>query len=75
MRKLMFAIIALAAVMTFTSCDDDRAPQSTRKTFNKQYPNAVDVDWDKSTATRLPSSTSRASGASARHGTQRMASG
>lgn len=47
MRKLMFAIIALTAAMTITSCDDDRAPQSTRNAFNKQYPNAVDVDWDK----------------------------
>lgn len=47
MRKIMFAVIAVAATLLAVGCDDDRAPQSTRNAFNEQYPTAVDVDWDR----------------------------
>lgn len=47
MRKIMFAVLAVAATLLAVGCDDDRAPQSTRNAFKEQYPNAVDVDWDR----------------------------
>jgi len=47
MRKILFAVIMLTAAMFTVSCDDDRAPKSTRNAFNDKYPNAVDVDWDR----------------------------
>lgn len=47
MRKMIFAVMAAMATLLAVSCDDDRAPQSTRNAFEAQYPNAVDVDWDK----------------------------
>lgn len=47
MRKLFFAFVAIAAVMTFVACDKYEAPQSMRNTFYEDYPTAVDVEWKK----------------------------
>lgn len=47
MRQIMFAVVALVAVMT-VGCDDDyNAPQATRSEFQTQYPNATHVEWER----------------------------
>ncbi len=47
MRRLFFALSLVAAIFA-TSCDDDyNAPVDTRNDFNKRYPTAVDVEWEK----------------------------
>ena len=47
MRKLMFAAVAFVVAMGLFACDKYDAPASLRNTFNTQYPNAVDVEWEK----------------------------
>lgn len=48
MRKLMFVLSIVVAATIFGGCSDDyHAPKSMRNTFNNQYPNAVDVEWEK----------------------------
>lgn len=46
MRRLLFAIIGLAAVVG-VGCEDYNPPQSLRTEFNGEYPNAVDVEWER----------------------------
>lgn len=47
MKKIMFALMAVVAVFA-VGCDDDyNAPQATRSEFQTQYPNAVDVEWER----------------------------
>ena len=47
MRKLLFASVAIATMLTFVACDKYKAPQSMRNTFYEDYPTAVDVEWKK----------------------------
>lgn len=48
MKKILFTAIVALVALAATSCDDHYdAPQSLRDTFNKQYPGAVDVEWEK----------------------------
>jgi hypothetical protein len=46
MRRLLFAIIGLAAVVG-VGCEDYNPPQSLRTEFNGEYPNAVDIEWER----------------------------
>jgi hypothetical protein len=46
MRRLLFAIIGLAAVVG-VGCEDYNPPQSLRTAFNGEYPNAVDIEWER----------------------------
>lgn len=47
MRKILFAVVALVGVMA-VGCDDDyNAPESIRSEFQTQYPNAIDVEWER----------------------------
>ena len=47
MKKIMFALMAVVALFA-VGCDDDyNAPQATRSEFKTQYPNAVDVEWER----------------------------
>lgn len=46
MRRLLFAIIGLAAVVG-VGCEDYNPPQSLRSEFNGEYPNAVDIEWER----------------------------
>lgn len=48
MRKFMFVMSMALAALLMVSCDDDyNAPQSMRDTLLKQYPGAVDVEWER----------------------------
>lgn len=43
----MFALVAVVAVFA-VGCDDDyNAPAATRSEFKAQYPQAVDVEWER----------------------------
>lgn len=47
MRKI-FIVLAVAVGLLAVSCDDDYTPSATlQDLFNTQYPNAVDVDWER----------------------------
>lgn len=47
MKKIMFAVVALMAVMA-VGCDDDyNAPEATRSEFQTQYPDATHVEWER----------------------------
>jgi hypothetical protein len=46
MRRLLFTIIGLAAVVG-VGCEDYNPPQSLRTEFNGEYPNAVDIEWER----------------------------
>ena len=48
MKRLTYLFAVLIAATTLIACDDDyNAPQTTRAEFQTQYPNAVDVEWEK----------------------------
>jgi hypothetical protein len=48
MKRLTYLFAMLIAATTLIACDDDyNAPQTTRAEFQTQYPNAVDVEWEK----------------------------
>ena len=47
MRKFMFAAVAFVVALGLFACDKYDAPASLRNTFSTQYPNAVDVEWEK----------------------------
>ena len=47
MRKLMFAVFAVVVALGLYACDNYDAPTSLRNTFSKQYPTAVDVEWER----------------------------
>lgn len=46
MRKFLFAVIAFVGVST-VGCDNYKAPESLRSEFSAQYPNAIDVEWER----------------------------
>lgn len=47
MKKIMFAVVALMSVVAM-GCDDNyNAPEVTRSEFSNQYPNAVDIEWER----------------------------
>lgn len=46
MRRLIFALFAFVAVAG-VGCEDYHAPQSLRTEFNGEYPNAVDIEWER----------------------------
>ena len=47
MKRLTYLFAVLIAATTLIACDDYNAPQTTRAEFQTQYPNAVDVEWEK----------------------------
>ena len=48
MKRLTYLFAVLIAATTLIACDDVyNAPQTTRAEFQTQYPNAVDVEWEK----------------------------
>lgn len=48
MRKLMFAIMLVAAATMGIGCDDDyNAPSATVNDFDNRYPTATHVEWEK----------------------------
>lgn len=54
MRKFAFGFVALMVAMLTVACNDDfDAPTSMRNAFYEQYPNAVDVEWEKKRGYRV----------------------
>lgn len=50
MKKYVFMILTLAAALVVASCDkyeDGKPPKDVRSEFNRMYPDAWDVEWER----------------------------
>lgn len=48
MKAVKYLILSFVAAATLTACDKEyNAPEALRSDFDKMYPTAVDVEWEK----------------------------